>query len=99
MLAGFKWVLLREGEDAAAAQRQRDDAGPSSRDSFYSGGSLRATAPELERLRDGLQQKEEQLASYHATIAHLEATRDRHVMRQCTPSCSIADWLSPRHAM
>ena len=78
-------MLLREGEDAAAAQRQRDDAGPSSRDSFYGGASSRATAPELERLRDGLQQKEEQLASYHATIAHLEATRDRHVMRYCRP--------------
>lgn len=79
---GYKWVLQRELEDPQSARHSEvGGVAPSARVG-YMNGLLRATAPELERMRDALLQKEEQLAVCRNTISELEATRDRQVLKR-----------------
>lgn len=67
---------MLQRRDEASPSSQQQEASASSREAErYNHG--RVTAPELERLHDALQQKEEQLASYQETISQLEAIRDR----------------------
>ena len=89
--AGYKWVLQRAGEPASSLQPQ--DASTSSREAERFGNTGRVTAPELERLHDALQQKEEQLASYQQNIAELEATRDR-----CSNHATLSTLPVPCHS-
>ena len=76
-LAGYRWVLQRGGEASTSSRDPEPSSSYREAERFNSTG--RATAPELERLHDALQQKEEQLASYQHNINQLEATRDRRV--------------------
>lgn len=69
---GYKWVLRREDEEPPSTSQPDPVPHASIRSSL-----ARATAPELERLQDVLQQKEEQVAACQASISKLEATRDR----------------------
>ena len=89
--AGYRWVLLKEGQDPAR------DPGPTGGDRTEpapapapSGGSepgyLAAAGiegglgrgPELDRLRDMLRHRDDQLASLRDQLRQLESTRDRH---------------------
>ena len=73
--AGYRWVLQRGGEASTSSRDPEPSSSYREAERFNSTG--RATAPELERLHDALQQKEEQLALYQQNISQLEATRDR----------------------
>lgn len=83
-------MLLKEGEEQRPAASPSTDVGkPASptgrsavRDSYLGnaggeGGSNLVRSAELERLREALRHKDEQLASLQDQLRGLEATRDR----------------------
>ena len=74
--------MLHRGGEASTSSGD-PEAATSYREAERFNSTGRATAPELERLHDALQQKEEQLVSYQQNISQLEATRDR------SASCTV----------
>ncbi|KAK9829150.1 hypothetical protein WJX72_004204 [[Myrmecia] bisecta] len=77
---GYKWVLMREGEEPRSRQQPASSSGSTPRAAAGSGsgsvGFSKGMAAELERLRDAVRIKEDQLASVQQQISSLEATRD-----------------------
>jgi hypothetical protein len=84
-------VLLKEGQeparDAAPASGDRTEAPPVAAPSGGSEPGYLASAgiegglgrgPEVERLRDMLRHRDDQLASLQDQLRQLESTRDRH---------------------
>ena len=91
LLVGYRWVLLKEGQEPAREVGRvgvdRAEAPPAAAPSGGGEPGYLAAAgiegglgrgPEVDRLRDMLRHRDDQLASLQDQLRQLESTRDRH---------------------
>ena len=108
--AGYKWVLLKEGQEPAApatGDRGEPGSGPgpgSDEPGYLAGAGIEGglgRGPELDRLRDMMRHRDDQLASLQDQLRQLEGTRDRWGLL-CVGSGSLLRGSMPQgrlHAM